>query len=181
MTELTTRDGVFGYQERGLMPFSPSDLVLHDIYAKNLVMGGCLFFGLMLPPNWQLAPGVGRPEINSTLRREEEKAWVADGRAWYVLHDPERRWALEAAISISSQRPKTKADTEKVIVGGHPANLTWSKRRRGLPWRRHDVVFMKLDFYCPETERRIKVEFSGWCPQEGFQEILQAARFLRCH
>ncbi|UCH61419.1 MAG: hypothetical protein JSV61_08025 [Anaerolineales bacterium] len=134
-----------------------------------------------MPPNWQLAPGVSRPDISAShLRRD--KNWVANGSGWYVIYDGDRRWALELAIHIrlfsNNPIPHT-SDTH--WVNGHTANLAWKTKRRGLPWKRHDVTFMILDFVCQYSERRIQLEFSGWCPQEGFAEILESMRHLRCH
>jgi hypothetical protein len=68
-----------------------------------------------------------------------------------------------------------------VSIGDHASQVTWKIRRRGLPWQRHTVIYMTVVFDCPLSERRIRLEFSGWCPQQGFDEILAAVRQLRCH
>lgn len=74
-----------------------------------------------------------------------------------------------------------KVDGERVSVGGHPATVRWKVQRRGLPWRRHDVTYMTVEFECLPSERNIVLEFSGWCPQEGFRQILRALYNLECH
>ena len=162
------------------------DLVNHEIYARNLIMGQVLFFNLNLPPEWHLAPGVSRPEINASSRQTEDGSWVVNGNAWYVVYQSERRWALELYASIrpligQKSGRRITPNGGPVNIAGHNAELQWNTKRRGLPWKRHDVTFMTLTFDCPHTERRIKLEFSGWCPQEGFEEILESMRHLKCH
>jgi len=157
------------------------DLETHDIYASNLLIGEALICGLRLPLPWQLAPGVSRPEIVATHRRRDQK-WVVTGDAWYEIHDGERRWAMELAIHVRPLSRRNESRTgQGTFVAGHPARTTWKNGRRGLPWRRHDVTFMTVTFDCPYSERRFKLEFSGWCPREGFEEILAALRHFRCH
>lgn len=157
------------------------DFVEHQIFARNLLLGESLFLTLNLPPEWQLAPGVSRPEIHATHNRRNRK-WVATGEAWYVIFDEQRNWALELAISTRPARNKNvDHHDETVAIGNHPARLQWKEKRRGLPWKRHTVTFMTVDFECPQSERHLKLELSGWCPQEGFQEILNSLKELSCH
>ena len=157
------------------------ELVKHEIFAKNLLLGESLFLTLKLPPHWQLGPGVSRPEIHATHERRGRK-WVATGSAWYVVYDGERNWALELAISVRPARNKFGENSvETVNIGGHTAQLRRKEKRRGLPWQRHTVKYMTVDFECPTSEREIKLEFSGWCPEEGFQEVLQSVKQLQCH
>ena len=159
----------------------PGAQVSHEIYADNLLLGKSMLLTLHLPPAWQLAPGVGRPEVVATHERGGS-TWVVTGDAWYVLVEEERRWALEMAVRV---RPPGQGGTlpggEAVSVAGHPGVLRWRERRRGLPWKRHRVTFMTLDFDCPHSERSIRLDFSGWCPRAGFQEILQAAGGTQGH
>ena len=156
-----------------------SELVNHEIFAQNLILGESLFLILKLPPHWQLAPGVSRPEIHATHERRGRK-WVATGSAWYVIYDGERNWALELAISSRPARNKPR-ENGSISIAGHPAQLRWNEKRRGLPWQRHTVRYMTVDFECSQSERELKLEFSGWCPEEGFQEILQSVKQLQCH
>lgn len=156
------------------------NLTRHDIFASNLILGESLFLSLHLPPGWELAPGVSRPEVVAAHERRN-KRWVANGDAWYVVHDHERGWALELAIRIRTPIRSNGIPESAVSAGGHPASVNWKERRRGLPWRRHTVTFMTLAYGCPHTERRIELEFSGWCPYEGFREILSALEYVRCH
>lgn len=156
-----------------------AELVNHEIFAQNLILGESLFLILKLPPQWQLAPGVSRPEIHATHERRGRK-WVATGSAWYVVYDGERNWALELAISSRPARNNIR-ENDSVSIAGHTARLRWNEKRRGLPWQRHTVRYMTVDFECPQSEREIKLEFSGWCPETGFQEILQSVKQLQCH
>lgn len=117
----------------------------------------------------------------ATHQRRSRK-WVVTGDAWYVIFDGDRRWALELAIHVRPTKDRAQGITGATTsVSGHTAALRWKTRRRGLPWRRHDVRFMTLEFDCPLTERRLSLEFSGWCPEAGFQEVLSAMQKLRCH
>jgi len=158
------------------------DLITHDIYADNLLLGKSLFFSLRLSPDWNLAPGVGRPEIVA-LHERLNKKWVATGDAWYVVYHNEFKWALELAVKIRPLRDVHQGELggEPVAVNHHPGWITWKHKQRGLPWNRHTVTFMTVSFHCPTTDRQVNLEFSGWCPQEGFDEILQAVQHLGCH
>jgi hypothetical protein len=154
--------------------------VQHVIEAKNLIFGSIRFLGLELPEAWEIAPGVGRPEINSSHERRSVR-WAVNGDFWYVIYQRQRGWAMEINGRV---RPlgRTFPDVgESVSVSGHPGRVTWRQRRRGPPWRRHDVRFMTVEFECASSERRITLEFSGWCPEEGFREVLRALPQLRCH
>lgn len=157
------------------------ELVNYDVYADNLILGKSLLFTLHLPKQWHLGRGVSHPEIIASHERRNRK-WVASGNAWYVVYDSDRRWALEMAATIRPIPANYKTPTgEPVSIGTHPAHLWWKEKRRGLPWQRHTVTFMTLDFDCFPSDRHIRLEFSGWCPPDGFQEILTALRKFRCH
>lgn len=146
-----------------------------------MILGKAKFFTLKLSSNWNLAPGVGRPEVVATHERANKK-WVATGDAWYVIYHSETRWALELAAKVKPMANNQNGSTgDRIAVNHHPAYLTWKYKRRGLPWNRHTVTFMNIVFDCPKTERQIRLEFSGWCPAEGFEEILQALQQLDCH
>lgn len=160
--------------------FEKDSLVSHEIYASNLILGESLFVGLKLPPNWKLAPGVSRPEIVAAHDRRNRK-WVAAGDAWYVVHDDDRKWVMELAIKIRALPRGQDGQGESASTGGHPARVTWKDRRRGLPWQRHTVTFMLVTHFCPLSERQISLEFSGWCPPEGFREMLASLEHLVCH
>jgi len=161
----------------------PTDLVRHDIAASNLLLGDSLFLSLGLPPGWELAPGVGRPEVIANHERGGKK-WVASGRAWYVVFDAERRWAMELMLQVGAlSRRWNRApvgEVTEVTVHGHPATVRWREGRRGL-FRRHTITFLRVEFDCPVSERHLVVEFSGRCPREGFEEMLAAIPYLRCH
>lgn len=161
--------------------FSIADLVSHDLYAGNSLLGEALFFRLNLPKHWELAAGVSRPEVSATHERKH-KTWVVHGDAWYVIYDQERGWAMELAARVRGQgRRASHRQAEVLAVSGHAARAHWKTNRRGLPWKRHDVTYMTITFDCPYTERRVELEFSGWCPPRGFEEMREAARYLICH
>jgi hypothetical protein len=154
--------------------------VQHVIEAKNIVFGNLRFLALELPEAWEIAPGVSRPEVNATHERHSVR-WVANGDFWYVLFQRQRGWAMEVSGRMRPLGRPVPREGEVVSAGGHPAMVRWKSGRRGLPWRRHDVRFAKVDFECIPSERRIMLEFSGWCPEEGFREVLGALRQLQCH
>lgn len=157
------------------------ELISHKIFAENLILGESLFLTMKLPPTWDLAPGVSRPEVYATHERKSRK-WVASGDAWYVIYQKQQNWALELAITtrpIKDGHGNSTGDT--VNIGGHTAMLRWQEKQRGLPWQRHSVTFMTVEFACPASERRLKLEFSGWCPEAGFHEVLGSLKNLRCH
>lgn len=153
----------------------------HVIEAGNPLMGSARFFTLLLPSEWKLAAGVGRPEINARYL-DGDMRWVANGSFWYVLHHPGANWAMEFHCHIRPGRSRRNdMGGDQVVVGNHEAVASWKTRRRGLPWQRHDVHFLTVEFTCPQSSRNIRLEFSGWCPKEGFQEILDALRHVQCH
>jgi hypothetical protein len=160
--------------------FEKTALVTHEIFASNLILGESMFVGLKLPPTWKLAPGVSRPEIAAAHDRRNRK-WVAAGDAWYVVHDEERKWVMELAIRIRALPRGQNGQGEIASAGGHAARVDWKDRRRGLPWQRHSVTFMTVTYVCPISEREIRLEFSGWCPLEGFREMLASLEHLVCH
>jgi hypothetical protein len=163
-----------------LREFAINNLVNHEIYAGNYLLGDSQFLTLNLPPEWQIAQGVSRPDIAANHVRRN-KMWVANGKGWYVIYDGDRRWALELAINIRGLMEKSLITQQKMVINGHSADISWKTKRRGLPWRRHDVKFMSVDFDCQFSERHLNLEFSGWCPPEGFEEILAALKHLNCH
>lgn len=152
----------------------------HVIEGKNLIFGNLRFLTLALPEHWDIAPGISRPEVNASHERRSVR-WVANGDFWYVIFQRERGWAMEVSGRMRPLGTSTKDVGEVVSVGGHPARVHWKTRRRGLPWRRHDVLFMRVDLECVPSERRIALEFSGWCPEDGFREVLQALQQVKCH
>jgi len=116
------------------------------------------------------------------MHERENQKWVATGDAWYVVYHNETKWALELAVKIRPLTGSNNKDVgQSIAVNQHPGRISWTHKRRGLPWNRHTVTFMNVSFSCPQTERLIRLEFRGWCPREGFDEILQALEHIGCH
>ncbi|OGO71758.1 MAG: hypothetical protein A2Z37_00250 [Chloroflexi bacterium RBG_19FT_COMBO_62_14] len=158
-----------------------TETIEHVLEAANPIIGTARFVSLRLGETWDLAQGVGHPEINASHERRSIR-WVANGDFWYVLYDDERHWAMEFHGRFRPDAlERTRPGSGLVSVAGHAAEVLWSHRRRGLPWRRHDVTFMTVEYDCPQSERSIMLEFSGWCPEEGFREVLASLARLRCH
>jgi hypothetical protein len=153
----------------------------HVLKAANAIMGSATFLTLYLDPDWGLAPGVGHPEVTASHERSEIR-WVANGDFWYVLHNRRHGWTMELRGRFrpggSGSLPR---EGETSSVGGHIASVRWHTRRRGLPWRRHDVRYMTVEYDCPTSERRILLEFSGWCEETGFRHALEALQAVKCH
>jgi hypothetical protein len=157
------------------------ETVEHVLEAANPIMGSARFLALRLSESWDVGRGVGHPEINASHERGSMR-WVASGDFWYVLYDNERGWAMEFHGSFRPiQNHKPRLPGEIASVAGHPAEVEWRHRRRGLPWQRHDVHYMIVAFDCPQSERSVRLEFSGWCPEEGFREILRSLATVKCH
>ncbi len=158
----------------------PPDLVSHEISAKNPLLGASRFITLWLPAEWDIAPGVGRPEIVASHERNDDK-WVASGRAWYVVYNRDTRWAMEFRIDVGHPRDeKMRGPTELFSAGGHEARVEWRERGRGLI-RRRRVTYMIVAYNCPLSERRLRLEFSGRCGQEAFRALLDYIPYWRCH
>jgi len=156
-------------------------VVSHEIQLRNLILGTARLLRLTLPQGWELTKGVGGPEVSAAHERHGAR-WAVTARAWYVVYHPERRWAAELAIRISPSQPKKQPENlQPFEVNGHPATVRVHHKRRGLPWRRHTVTFLTIGWMCPHTDRYIELEYSGWCPEEGFAQIRAALAHTRCH
>jgi hypothetical protein len=157
-----------------------ADLIHHEIVAGNILLGRSTFLALALPKTWDISMGAGHPEITASHERNGRR-WVATGDAWYILHDEGRRWAMEMRLTA---RPTRRAPREigvpDITISGHPAEVKWQQRQRGLI-KRWLVTYVTVAFYCPRTERQLKLEFSGRVPNDAFQEIVEASRYIRCH
>lgn len=157
-----------------------ADLVHHEIVANNLLLGASYFLSLALPPSWNISMGAGRPEITASSERNGRR-WVTAGDAWYVLHEPERRWAMEIRLTAASpKRSRSVVSVPELTIAGHPARVTWNRRRRGFI-KRWSVTYVTAEFLCPQTERQLRLEFSGRVPDDAFEEIIEAAKYARCH
>ncbi len=164
-----------------MTPSPPLETVAHDIQLRNLVLGTAQLLRLTLPIGWALDKGLAPPEVSAAHERQGRR-WAVTARAWYVVYHPERRWAAELAIRIAPQGPRGwAAQGAPFQVNGHPARVRVREKRRGPPWRRHTVTFLTIAWACPHTERYIELEYSGWCPEEGFAALQEAARQTACH
>jgi hypothetical protein len=143
-------------------------------------MGNSTFLSLALPKPWTISIGAGRPEITASHERNGRR-WVATGDAWYILHDGDRRWAVEMRLSAKpvGRSPKP-ASVQESTIAGHPATVTWQRRKRGFI-KRWLVTYVTVEFHCPLTDRQLRLEFSGRAPDEAFQEIIEATQYVRCH
>ncbi len=157
-----------------------TDLVHHEITARNVLIGPSTFLSLALPKTWDISMGAGRPEVTASHERNGRR-WVVTGDGWYILHDPGRRWAMEVRLTAKLPGRSGKEPlVPEITVAGHPAKVTWERRKRGFI-KRWSVTYVRLEFYCPHTERQLRVEFSGRVPNEAFQEMIEGARYIRCH
>jgi hypothetical protein len=157
-----------------------SDLVYHEIASNNILLGSSIFLTLGLPQSWDISMGAGRPEITAS-HEHNGRRWVATGDAWYILHDPGRRWAMEVRLTAKlPRRSGAEAIPQEITIAGHPARVTWARRQRGLI-KRWTVTYVTVEFHCPHTDRQLRLEFSGRVPDEAFVEIIEAAKFIRCH
>ncbi len=158
----------------------PDDLISHEIAASNILFGASRFLTLWLAPEWDLAPGVGRPEIIASHEINDIK-WVSSGRAWYVIYNRETRWAMELRIDIGHPRQqKQLAVGVPMTVDGHEAIVRHWERGRGL-LRRRRITYVEVAYNCSRTERWIRLELSGRCGDEGFHALLELLPYLRCH
>ena len=157
-----------------------ADLVHHEIVVNNLLLGASNFLALALPPSWDISMGAGRPEITAS-REHNGQRWVASGDAWYILHEPERRWAMEVRLTAASpKRSGSVVTVPELTIAGHPARITWNRRRRGFI-KRWPVTYVTAEFFCPQTERQLRLELSGRVPDDAFEEIIEATKYVRCH
>lgn len=158
-----------------------ADLVRHDITISNILYGGAHLITLRLPEAWDIASGVGRPEIMAahTLR---DRRWVASGRAWYVLYHRQLGWAMELLVESGAIRKRwqPQPDGELTEVHGHVASVRRWQRRRGV-LRPKTITFVEVTYNCEQSKRFMRMEVSGRCPPEGFEEMLRLISGWWCH
>ena len=159
---------------------SKTDLVRHDVSVSNLLYGAARLITLRLPEMWEIAPGVGRPEIVAAHTRDDRK-WVACGRAWYVIYHRQLGWAMELLLDSGPLRKRWQPDGEEmVVVHGHPASVRRWQRRRGL-FRPKTITFVEVAYNCEQSDRFMRLELSGRCPPEGFEQMLRLLSGWWCH
>lgn len=155
-------------------------LVRHDISVSNIIYGSAHFLTLRLPEVWEIAPGVGHPEVIAAHDRNQRK-WVASGKAWYVVYHRESGWAMELMLESGAQRKQLRpASNEVIAVQGHTAHVRRWQRRRGL-FRPKQITYVEAQFNCPQSDRCLRLELSGRCPPEGFEEMLNLFSEWWCH
>ncbi|MBN1993636.1 MAG: hypothetical protein JW953_13125 [Anaerolineae bacterium] len=152
----------------------------HEIAINNVLLGASTFISLALPPGWEIVMGAGSPEVTAS-HRHNGRRWVATGDAWYILHHPGRRWAMELRLTASLP-PRSRRETilPELTVAGHPASVTWKQRKRGFI-KRWPVTYVTVEFFCPHTKRQLRLEFSGSPLPEAFEEVLAVIKYARCH
>jgi hypothetical protein len=159
---------------------SRQPLIRHDIAVGNLIWGSAHFLSLRLPEVWDIAPGVGRPEVVAAHDRAGRK-WIASGQAWYVLYHREHHWAMELKLD---SRPLGRVDPAPggaaTSVHGHEAFVRRWQRRRGL-FRPKVITFVEVAWRCDHSDRTLRVELSGRCPPEGFEQMLALIPEWWCH
>ncbi len=155
-------------------------LVRHDVAVSNIIYGVANFMTVRLPEIWDLAPGVGHPEIVAVHERNKRK-WIVSGQAWYVVYHRELGWAMELVLESRTRRPiKARTGAENLVVQGHEACVRRWQRRRGLLHRR-TITYIEVTYNCESSDRQIRVELSGRCPAEGFEAMLAVIPEWYCH
>jgi hypothetical protein len=157
-------------------------LVRHDIAVSNFLYGSAYFITLFLSPEWEIAHGVGHPEVTAAHDRGQQK-WVAGGKAWYVLYHKQSGWAMELCLESKpgrAQKSSQPGDSHELTVHGHPASIRRWERRRGV-FHPKAVTFVEVTFSCEHSDRSIRLELSGRCPPEGFEAMLSMISKWQCH
>lgn len=157
-------------------------LIRHDIAVSNFLYGSADFITLHLSPEWEIARGVGEPEVTAAHDRGQQK-WVAGGKAWYVLYHKQSGWAMELCLESKPGLRQNRSQTDdsvELTVHGHPAKIRRWQRRRGF-FRPKLVTFVEVTFDCEHSERSLRLELSGRCPPEGFEEMLAMIAQWQCH
>ncbi len=157
-------------------------LVRHDIDVGNMLYGSAHFISLRLPEQWDIAPGVGHPEVMAVHERAGRR-WIVSGRAWYVLYHRDLGWAMELKLESTTRprRPRSLPEpAETLEVHGHHAQIRRWRRRRGLLHPR-TITFIEVVYDCERSDRHIRLELSGRCPPEGFEQMLRFIPAWWCH
>jgi hypothetical protein len=123
---------------------------------------------------------VGHPEIVAVHERNHRK-WIASGMGWYVVYHRELGWAMELMLESGAQRKlKPRPDLESLDVHGHAAQVRRYQRQRGL-FHRHTITYVEVMYNCEQSDRLLRVELSGRCPPEGFDQVLAVLPEWWCH
>jgi hypothetical protein len=69
---------------------------------------------------------------------------------------------------------------EVVKVHGHTANVQRSQRKRGV-FNPKTISYVEVTYNCEQSDRFMKLELSGRCPPEGFDEMLALLSGWWCH
>ncbi len=155
-------------------------LVRHDIAVGNILYGSAHFITLRLPEVWEIAPGVGRPEIVAVHERNQRK-WIVSGQAWYVVFHRELGWVMELMLESRTRRKlKVHGPGESIEVYGHQAQVRRWQRRRGI-FRPRTITFVEVTYNCESSDRLLRLELSGRCPPEGFEQMLALLTKWWCH
>lgn len=156
------------------------------IAAANILFGVTNYLFLPLPKPWRLGKGISSPEVDSTTRRGDS-LWVTSGRASHVVFNSDRRIGLELIVSISKGKkgkfkPKLSQmrDQGLMRLGGHEANYALGEVERGF-FKKKVAQSLQLALYCDKTNRTIAIEFTGKCPADDLNQILEAMSLLQCH
>lgn len=161
-------------------PAASVSLTRHDIDVGNILYGTARFITLWLPEEWDIAPGVGHPEVVAAHDRLQRK-WIASGQAWYVVFHRQHGWAMELALESGRQRSLPGgAGQETIQVQGHHATVRRWQRKRGL-FRPRIITYVEIRFNCEPSDRQLRLELSGRCPPEGFNAVLASVPEWRCH
>jgi hypothetical protein len=164
------------------MAIEANPLIQHEIDVSNFLYGSAHFITLHLSPEWEIARGVGHPEVTAAHDRGEQK-WVAGGKAWYVLYHKQSGWAMELSLEAKPGRKQNRgqvAGSRELTVHGHPASIRRWEQRRGL-FHPKAITFVEVTFDCEHSDRNIRLELSGRCPPEGFEAMLAMIPEWQCH
>jgi hypothetical protein len=121
--------------------------------ANHFVMGTTNILMIALPDTWRLLDGYAAPEVDRWSECGERR-WMSQGRAPYRLIEPhpEHPGLVRAEVELMI--------TATPGAGGHEVRHAFTAARRGL-LRRTEVPALHLEVGCPETGRRLRLEFSA--------------------
>ena len=160
------------------------------IWARNILLGDCVFAKFKLPEGWAIRPTLYPPDVEEYTEHGGLK-WAASGFIildLYAGRDKPLRLEIKAKRSrrwLTRERAArslgVSADSvREAVAGGHEAYYAVKESRRLLGGRRMEV---KLVLYCHETQRTIRFTVEG-APEHVsscLAEVLELLTSVTCH
>lgn len=160
------------------------------VWARNIVLGECVFAKFKLPEGWAIRPTPYPPDVEEYTEHQGMR-WAASGYIILDLYAGRRkplRFEIRARRSSRDLTRRRAARSlgvgvesiSEAMVGGHRAYYAVREAKSLFGGRRMEV---KMVLYCHETKRtmRLAVEGAPDHVDSCLHEILELLTSITCH